>query len=520
MGPFQVVDSFSGLHEIMLFYPSITAWENQVVASVHRFGRLMPPARADRMQHFKTFAKSFIQRAFRPLDWGDLHSVDEWLEQTSYNGQRKLNLAELSKDTIATSKTNVVKSFIKAEGYSEPKNARGINSPSDHYKSLLGALTHDVDKHTFKTKWFVKGSNPRDWPVLMQELFGLSPCLETDFSSFEAHHHGVCAEMVKFWYMHMIRNVVDNNAKRWIATLFTGRRHIKFKHITTWVCERLMSGAMWTSSANGVLNLLLMSYMSAVSAGASDIVDFALTKFKGLFEGDDGLCCDYGISPGLINEMGLVLKFKKVGFYGDASFCGVVCEPTENKVVTDPVKVLAKLPVLDRDLLHSKSSKQLCHVRAKAMSYMANYRDCPVVGPLCYKLCELTRGYSPSLTRSETSYFNSFELAKRENAHRVKPRISDASRFVVAKHFGVPVDLQLEWEESISRMHGVLEIDLSLFSNPDRVRNALTLGHPYGPCPPHPVAVAALRGEIRGKGRYKLYQRQTLVTLPGGETNV
>ena len=48
-----------------------------------------------------------------------------------------------------------------------------------------------------------------------------------------------------------------------VCYLMGARNECSFKHVHASVDERLMSGALWTSSANGMLNLLLSSYISA-----------------------------------------------------------------------------------------------------------------------------------------------------------------------------------------------------------------------------------------------------------------
>lgn len=476
IGPMRLVDAKSGLCELTPLFPSISSPYNQIAATVHRFGCEMPRYDKEEMRRFVCFAKTFIENKFFPLTFEECHSTREWLDSASYSGSRKIALFDLRRNAVTIdAATTVVKSFVKNEAYDEGKNARGINSYSDLSKALVGAIISDSDHKTFSTKWFVKGSNPRDWPEKLREVLGLEKVVETDFSSFEAHHSGPLAGIVRHWIMHMIRHVATNSLKRLISQMVMGRNRIEFKHLTAEIDQRLMSGAMWTSSANGVLNLLLMSYLSLRSQfpemDSAELVDKVDSNFSGLVEGDDGICVDRGFNTNIIADLGLKLKFEHHDFYGDASFCGIVCTPNMKNVVTDPVKVISRLFVLDKKFVSAKSNVQLSLLRAKALSLKVNFNDCPVIGPLCQRICDLTRGHDVRPVTSENDWKMSklIPIAVKEKVWQRKPVVDWESRVLVSERFGVPVSLQLEWEEQIGGFTSVLSLDLSLFRSDEKL---------------------------------------------------
>ena len=217
---------------------------NQITCVIHRFGCEMPEKK-DPLP-FVAYAKAFIRKNFKPIRDDDITTSFEWLSDASYSGSRKRQLMELM-STVRNHDSKFVqnKSFIKFEGYMEPKNARGINSYHDALKLLLGPVCKAIDKSTFSTKWFVKGTDPRDWPKLLSKLFGSSRVRETDFSSFEAHHADEFAEVVAYWIKHMLRGVtIPRVYKRMILRCMLGVNVCKFHNITVRLKQRLMSGAL------------------------------------------------------------------------------------------------------------------------------------------------------------------------------------------------------------------------------------------------------------------------------------
>jgi hypothetical protein len=192
---------------------------------------------------------------------------------------------------------------------------------------------------------------------------------------------------------------------RWLKVMISqmvkGTNRTTFGDFQVEIKETLMSGMQWTSSANGVLNLCIMSFLTLKSrypdATPEELIE-KLDSFHGMFEGDDGLisCTRGELSQDLIRDMGLQLKMKYCDHFGDASFCGVVCDPVTLKVIYDPEKFLRKAFVLPPKLQHASTKTLTAYLRCKMLSYYHLFGDAPIVGPISKYICDQTRSVDVS----------------------------------------------------------------------------------------------------------------------------
>jgi len=483
------------------FIPRQDSRANQIAAVIHRVAREKPMPDKKTQEDFREYARVYIQAAWTDtISDEDVQSTFDWLDSSSYSGKRKRSLFNLRKKiTQLESSFLKVKCFIKKESYMKPKHARAICSFTDETKVILGPLFKAIDKCTFGldkraregsinnpgSRHFVKGTNPSMWPFKLEELFGDNAVMGTDFTSFEAHHHGVMAYVVYYWYLHMTRKLSSVRPfKNLVAAMMLGKRDMCFKHIRAKLDERLMSGALWTSSANGVLNLLLMSYLNVTSANPQmspgDRARWAVANFKGLVEGDDGLCLGQDIDYRLVKNLGLDLKFAPSPHYSEAGFCGIVCDPQVKAVLKDPIPVLAKFFVLEANFLGMKRSKILALYRARALSYLCNFSKSPIIASLCHWVLHKTRsidvGSVLCVVEERTRDFV-LDAVKRE-VWRNREVINDKSREIVANLYGVPVARQLEIERCFDDLDSdILDIELSDFVSKDMMHHALNFIH-------------------------------------------
>lgn len=445
---------------------------NAIHATSHRFARVMPDPNPDKMANFVKFAEKFINTHFIPPTRADLPTFHEWLAHTSYKPKRKEYLHRVWESAVALDdRVCVNDSFIKAEIYqARTKNPRAINSYSDTSKVVLGPLFHCIDKATFKSKFFVKGTNPRDWPERVAQLFGERSVISTDFTSFEAHHRGPFAEVVHGWFVHMTQNLeLDEGRKSLVRRLMLGRNIIKFKHLNVECDQRLMSGALWTSSANGVLNLLINAYLATEAAvGFADLdraVQWALSDLKGLVEGDDGLFEDHGQTDEAAEQLGCVLKVERHDRCDGAGFCGIICDMTEMQIIKDPKKFLRGFFVLPAKYRDAKSSVKDQLLRAKALSYYYSLSNCPIIGPVCYAIIQRTQGLHAKTEGVEAWKQTTVLDAVRERVWDKPPRVSIASRLLCQREFGVDVAEQMRVEREFT--DDPTGLDLSGWATPD-----------------------------------------------------
>lgn len=442
----------------------------------------MPQGDLQEQIMFMKYAKAFIKKAWRPEDTvrtEDVVNFRTFLEKYSnYPGPRKRALLELRESlnichTKGKKDVAACKGFIKFECYDEPKAPRAINSPSDESKTILAALCHAVDKKTFAKKWFVKGSNPKTWPTRLEDTFGGSPVVGTDFTSFEAHHAGFFASIVKFWWLHMVRQLPGAKAlKDLVSYLLSARNECSFKHVHASVDERLMSGALWTSSANGMLNLLLCSYLSARAvnplAGPDQLAAWAVTDFKGFCEGDDGICLDVGQDELLAQRLGLRLKWEHAPDYSKAGFCGIVCQRGKHGVLKDPISVIRKFFTLEAKTDQMRPTKQSGLMRAKALSYKYTFGNCPVIGHMCDWVLRITKGVTIDIKAVRDVYERDRILEALEaKAWREATVIDIESRELVESRFGMTIEQQVQLEKVFSECTtSECHFDLSGFMKP------------------------------------------------------
>lgn len=451
----------AGQPQIAPLIPNLSSAANQLAATIHRFGRESKPRDDVESTRFLKYAKHFIKK-FKQCTPDDIPTFDEWLENSTYPGPRKKILKSIHDSSFKISeKLMVSASFQKWEGYMKPKMPRGINAYSDESKTIFGPVFKGIDKVTFKQKWFIKGMDVGERPEMMNKLFGDNPVVETDFTSFESHHRGVFSELIWFWMMHMTRALnLPSYLKRMLAVAVKGNNVTKFSCVTAHIPQTLMSGALWTSSSNGVLNLLVMSYLwSRKNNDDPELqADHAYTKFNGLIEGDDGICGSFDVDDEVITKLGIELKLEIKPHYGCASFCGIVCPPGGGSLLYNPDKFLRNFFWIPEKLFAANDKVKNTYLRAKALSYLHGFKNCPIIGPISFEICKRTAGTSLDKV---ASHFDSYHWETIKNAEksvnearklqpefaRTPPVINDAARDHMDRIFNLGVGKQKEIEQ-------------------------------------------------------------------------
>jgi hypothetical protein len=467
---FTPLNKANNLPWIAPLIPNPCSVKNEVAATIHRFGRAGKPADAAAVSRFSEFAKAFI-RKLTPALRSDVKDFDQWLAGTNYTGGRKASLRKVRENPIILNhKSSVTGSFLKYEGYQKPKNPRAINAFSDEVKVIVAPIGEAADKATFRHRNFVKGMDASERPELMAELFGHSPVVETDFTSFESHHRGEFAEIIFYWMMHMTRGMnLPTHVRRLFAACIKGRNKCKFGLTRCSVDQTLMSGAAWTSSSNGVLNLLIMSYLWSDQFGlpVGEQADYAFNKFTGLIEGDDGICPAFPVNYALIESLGIDLKLEVKPYYGLASFCGIVCPPNSRDILYSPERLFRNFFVIPAKLKDRKQSVKDAYIRAKALSYRHSFGNAPVVGPIVRHVCKLTKSINVEnvLTHFDVYQRDKIEIALKTKSHEKSNPISDSLRDHCSQVFGISVERQREMEEGFEK-NLCSDVDLSSWMMP------------------------------------------------------
>jgi hypothetical protein len=239
------------------------------------------------------------------------------------------------------------------------------------------------------------------------------------------------------------------------------------------VPQTLMSGAVWTSSSNGMLNLLIMAYLWSFDPDESVEVRArrAFEQFDGLIEGDDGICSAFNVNQSLINHMGVDLKLSVKPNYGQASFCGINCPVGTRDVLYDPIKFLRNFFLLPISYEKARQSLQDAYIRAKSMSYLHDFRSSPIIAPICYRICQLTSGINldPVLNQMDSYKRDRLTKALKDGPKtwlKEKPLISNHVREHFARLYNVSVDEQIKIENSFNASPTVIGCDLSAWMMP------------------------------------------------------
>lgn len=497
IGRFQLVDSFLERVVLVGLHADRHSLLNQIASAIHRFGRDMPAPNIFFEWDIIVYAAEFFMLFFSPVKTRNFGRLFAWLAKSKYNRGRiqQLWLSFLSLYAMHAGIRNS-KSHLKDEPYEDFKIPRSINSPSDESKVLIGPLQKEVDEATYqgeKTKdFFFKHTDPKDYAKILYDILGSNPVYETDFSSFEAHHWGAFAKIVVMWMLHMIRPLnLSSRHRLLVALMILGVNRTVFKDIRVSVDQRLMSGAMWTSSANSVLNLVIMSYISArvrFPHAPARMLPHLNSDFRGKFEGDDGICRDFGNPYPIIRGLGLDLKLERKKDFGHAKFCGNVCDiesviSGSPNIVCNPVKVLRNFFLLPSKYANARQTVQDSLIRARALSYYFNFRNCPVVGELCYRICQLTHNLSISdktMAALESHKRNFVVQAVRDRVWQHTPQVPASSRKLVESRFGMSVGLQLEFENAIRVQGPVFFLPTHTLLSANDFEYALNHVHPAG----------------------------------------
>lgn len=413
------------------------------------------------MNGFVTYVHCIISQ----LNPAPVESVNQDFNEWRKHSNRSANFLEhcrqlLTDTEYLTQNDLVADSFLKNETYPTMKYPRVINAYPDKLKAIWGPLMHCAEKHFFSntkySKHFVKTIPVADRPALLEEAFGDSPVVVGDFSSFEGAHRHVYAKLVCLTITKMFSRC--ENAKSFGALLYTQMcttNTMRFKGlgVSAEIEQTLMSGAPWTSFANAVLCFYLVSYLR-LKTDHPELDGRALFgkmgSYVGYHEGDDSITRGKAYDPDLVARLGLRLKSQMFKNCNIASFCGIVKPSGENDIITDPKKVICNFFLLPASETNSKDSKVLALFRAKALSYMHQYQNCPMVGALAEAVLYKTKSIAPDPRLLSYHQSESFAQAGKGLSHKIS-NPSPKARDLVEELFGFSTSEQVRFEESIRR---------------------------------------------------------------------
>lgn len=420
------------------------------------------------LRGLKRYVDLWLRRNLRPLTADEVYSFDEWLNQTTYSLDRKLELAALFGENNKPSIRQVrkVKCFVKDETYVAYKYPRGIYSRSDLAKCLFGPLVASVSDKVFALKWFIKKIPVVDRPMAIYERLYKpgAKYASTDYTSFESHFKKIIQDSIENrLFRYMFKNLPAFKGAVGMMEKVKGEdQHLIFKCFSATLTAFRCSGEMDTSLSNGFANLMLWLY-------ASHLKGCPEAKVFGYFEGDDGATRNDGPCPTEKDfaDLGFTIKIEMNDILSEASFCGQVYDIEDLAVVTDVREQVCRLGWTNKKYVNSGAQVKEELLRARGYSLLYQYTNCPILGVLGSKILELTDGCV--VRQSIIDLMDEWERSRYYEARdRLRnglplPNVGLNTRNLVEKLYSVTVNEQLAIEKSISSMtYGPLPFEFSM----------------------------------------------------------
>lgn len=416
----------------------------------------------------KRFTRLFCRHYLHPIQPGSVKRFNVWIVNTPYTQERKNQLiklySEMTRGVNRRNRNNIfkkLKSFCKDEPYLTWKKPRMINSRVDAAKIFCGPIFSQMSDELFALPPFIKYTPFLERPeVIRKHLMKEGGIYAADdFESFEAHFDKQHMEIEDIFYSYMVSKLGKEGElfMDFVHGTIEGVNKCQFRDFTMEIPATRMSGEMNTSLGNSFTNLILHAYWFWVNSGRPTdpniLRSYIYENIK--VEGDDSLAVYF--SKELVPtsaQMALTgFKVEHLEFdnIGDASFCGAVFDPDDMNVVTDPLDVLSSFGWCGRKYIRASPKLRLELLRAKAMSYLYQYRGCPIVDPLCRRAIFLTDGVviRQSIIDGENEYERQTLIEALLNYNSSPTLIGYKTRTLVERLYNIPIFDQLKLEAKI-----------------------------------------------------------------------
>lgn len=405
------------------------------------------------------FVRLFLNRRLKPLDKLTDVTIEHWLSETNYTDARKKEILECAgaHDLWDNVKYYFNKCFVKEEFYEKPKFSRCISSRTDHFKALTGPYFHAIEKAVLALPEFVKFVSVVDRPEYIMERVHTpgSGYYATDFTSWESLLTVDILNAVEMQlYDYMLQDVHRGpEVAGKIRAALAGENVCSFKWFKLRLHGSRMSGDMCTSLGNGFTNMIICSFLAHENGG----------ECVGVFEGDDGLMRFVPERAAPTREQFLNLGFDVKMVYhreiNTASFCGIIFDIEDRIGIADPRRALATFGWAASRYAKAKPSRLRDLLYCKAMSMVAQFSQCPILGKLGRRVLEAmgkrdVRKFvrqDPGLSWWEREHFIKMSVAEMmKTDHRPPPR----TRMLVEEMFGISIKTQLQVEEYLDAWDG------------------------------------------------------------------
>jgi hypothetical protein len=428
-----------------------------VAGAIKRFATAPPPPNVHMVGRLRQFVNKWLKKNLTPLDPSTDLSIEAWLTKTNYPAWRKQELRE-KWDKVGSAwekRWHGVKSFMKDETYETYKHARGINSRTDEFKVAVGPMFKAIEEELFKHRSFIKHVPVAKRAKYITEMLYREGgfYMQTDYTSFEALLVPLLMEATEFQlYEYMTAKIPGGpEFMRLIREVLGGLNWCEYRDFFVVLRGTRMSGEMCTSSGNGFDNLMFELFVLEEVRGCSDVA--------AVVEGDDGLGAANGTPPTSDDFLQLGLNVKLVIYYNlaEAGFCGMVFDPMDQLVVTDPREVLASFGWSSGRYARSNAKTLRVLLRCKALSLAHQYPGCPVICELAQYGLRVTRDvknihmYRVLNSRKAMSGWERDQLLNalkdESKIQFIRPPIN--TRLLVEKLYNLPIEYQLLIESQL-----------------------------------------------------------------------
>lgn len=426
-----------------------------------------PIPKPERAVHFLEFCKKEI-----PKLWGKMHkqsfmSVEDWIDASHYTLAQKEQLRELYiqmfpdeyrlNNSERMRQILEIHSFIKKEFYPEFKMFRAILGRNDLSKLMLGCLVKSMEHVIYKSKHIIKHIPWHDRPAFMRETMSkYRRFINCDFSSYEASIKTLLCAAELSVYEH----VADRNVARIIRDALYKHNFMKFSYFSASMPATRASGDVTTASGNVVITILVWRYV--LQESNIDIYDMVA-------EGDDnqvGTCSTATIRKEIFEELGLIAKIEETNNYSMASFCGMIFPEFEDKIITDPIKVLNRFAWVDSKYINASPRLIMSLYRGKALCLLYQYRDCPILASFARAVLRCSRAITSKVKMSDKHWLN-LDYVPTDEARLPKEEVvSPESRILVEELYKISSATQIQYENFFNSCDQPFEIpDYGIFND-------------------------------------------------------
>jgi hypothetical protein len=333
------------------------------------------------------------------------HSHDPMDDEFLYEKQDRPSQRRIIEEAGYVNPIRLIKSFIKKEAYTDPKDPRPISTINGSDKVNYSKFIYTLAEHIKTQHWYAFGINPAAIAQrVVDVVHNASMAVNTDFSRFDGHVSNVVRDferklLIRFFRPQYHQEILDLHRSQFSLKAFS-TLGVKYDTGTA-----RASGSPETAAFNSLINAFtaFLALRMTRESGAFISPARAYTRL-GIYGGDDGLTANVNpvmyikagemigqvltvdaINHGLPGIKFLARVYGPYVWFGDLNSC------------CDLPRQLSKLHVTVA--LNPNVTAEMKLVE-KMRSYFLTDADTPVIGPFAHKVLSLAGGIP------ETNFLN------------------------------------------------------------------------------------------------------------------